>query len=431
MDWLIEVAGIIFGWLLGAGGAVLDWFLKQGLAGWGAAATGVAAILAYLQYRDKRYGLSDGEWDILKALQKYRLADWRKSDGEVVYRFNRPSDEIDVQLDEEELRRQLNEYSNAVGKPSVTFGEILLRADKMGISGLPRHFSRSVPRKLIVSTRYRKYCHSLESRGYLSLISTTRSIEKYDLTDDGERFLKGQRKNIAQRYFLGTFVDEAEIIDIDIRSWHELGYKAVAPDFYHGGHFYGVEFPPSLIYGSTIYEEDNPCGVRYLIMVTKDSVDIGKVRRLVGHDIHLKVGKPTVHLLGEHLDEKHGIIANLKYCRDSEVWIEMWFGDEVEYTLGMHGVEPSEEEVEEQLKTQQKKIEETYYRNGLLGLPQPYWKRREVEREGYERKREIWISHRYETRASRYKRRVSETPRRLWSWLWSRLQRLAKRDKAD
>ena len=57
---------------------MLHWVFGRGiqepmsvLQGVGAIATAVAAWRAYLQYRDKRYGLGDGEWDILKALHEF------------------------------------------------------------------------------------------------------------------------------------------------------------------------------------------------------------------------------------------------------------------------------------------------------------------------------------------------------------------------
>ncbi len=434
MDWLVGVAGTVLDWVFAVAGTILNWLFGRGiqepmsvLQGVGAIATAIAVWGAYLQYRDKRYGLSDGEWDILKALQQYRMAGWHLSDGEAVYRFGRSSDDIDVYLDAGEFLDHSNEYPRSCGKVDVVVGDLVLRADRMGISGLPRNFSRIIAKRILASPRYRKYCRSLENRGYLSTISKEENIERYDLTEDGERFMQKQWKNIEKRYFLGEFVDEVDIIDADVRSWHELAYHAVVPEFYHGGRFQGVEFPPSLIYGSDIYEKDNPCGIRYLIRVTKDAVDVERVKNMVGKDVHLKVESPTVHLLGEYLDDGGGIVANMKYFRVEGVWIEMWFVDQVKYTLEIHGIEPSEKEVRRKLEAQQKKIEEVYYRNGHLELPQPYRKRRDVERRGYERKREIWISRRYETRVSRYRRRVSETPGRLWR----RLKRLVNRDKAD
>ncbi len=409
MDWLIEVGGSVLGCLLAAGGAVLTWFIRQGLAGWGAAATGVAAILAYRQYRDKRYGLSDGEWDILKALQKFRFnLPLERLDG---------SDEVEVYLDANEFYAKLNEYPKSCGKQE-TYGDILLKAHKIGDAHMYPSFPDVMPSNLLVSARYRKYCRSLENREYLSLVGETKSVEKYELTNDGERFIREQWKSIAKRYFLHKFVDEVEIIAADNKFRHNLERSEVVPNF--------PRHTPSIVLGwefpSHYYQESNPCGVWFLLMTLEDEVDVEELEehRNLGYPVRLKVEKPTIHLSPRTDDH---LIADLKYFRVSDMRVEMFSRGPRVNRNRMVEMWFGEQEVE------QKKIEGTYYRNGYLELPvrDPDREKRITEKKAEFYRRWEWLRHRHENRLSRYRRRLSEAPSRLWS----RLRLLAKRDKAD
>ena len=404
MDWLFEVAGATLGSVFG-GDIRRPMSVVQAA---GAVLTGGSVFFAYRQYRDKRYGLSDGEWDILKAIQKFR--------------FNLPMekvDEVEVYLDANEFRDKLNEYPKSCGKEEI-HGHLLLKAQKVGETHAGSSSPESVPSNLLVSARYRRYCRSLENREYLCRIGGLESVEKYELTGAGERFVQKKWKSIEERYFLGAFVNEVEIMEMDIRSWHELRPGAVVPEFpgCRSEILGGVEFPDS------IYEEDNPCGVRYLLLARKDQVDVEELGRKLGHDVHLKVEKPTIHLPP---DSERIVLAGLKYFRVGEVWVEMWFGKPV-FAPG-----------ESSLETEQRRIEETYYRNGNLNLPRPYWQRvRTDEVKEHRRRRRQWLLHRHENRLSRYRRQVSEARSRLWrrvsdvpGRLWSFLRRLTKRDKSD
>ena len=404
MDRLIEVAGIIFGSVFVAMGAIWDWLFGRGiqepmsvLQGVGAIATAIAVWGAYLQYRDKRYGLSYGEWDILKALQKFR--------------FNLQMDKVDeveVYLDTDEFHARLNEYPRSCGRPEQT-GSLLLKAQKVGETHAGSSPPEAVPSNLLVSARYRRYCRSLEDREYLCRIGETKNIEKYELTGAGERFMQKKWKSIEERYFLGTFVNEVEIMEMDIRSWHKLRPGAVVPEFpgCRSEISGGVEFPDST------YEEDNPCGVRYLLLSRKDQVDVDELGKKLGHAVRLRVEKPTIHLPP---DSERILLAGLKYFRVSDIWVEMWFGNPMFVSGGSS------------LEEEQRKIEERHYRNGYLELPQPYWKRtRTDEVKEHRRRRREWLLHRHENRLDRYRRRLSEAPSRLWN----RLRRLAKRDKTD
>ena len=379
------------------------------LQGVGAIATAVAAWGAYLQYRDKRYGLSDGEWDILKALQEFGVS--------------RPSNEIEVYLDANEFEAKLNEYPESCGKGS-TYGDILLKASRVSEEHWPSSYPLVVPEGLFVSARYRKYCRGLEgNREYLSLVSRTESVEKYELNTDGERFMQKKWDHIKKRYFSGEFVNEVEIMKTHIRSWHELRTGAVVPEFLNspGLVIEGIEFPDD--------SEDNPCGVWYLLMIRKDCIDADELGldQMLGAYAPLKVKGSTIHLLS---DGESNIPAGLIYFHIGETWIEMWFG---ETGYSGHGPDNAsalaslEENRKEVLEKTPEKIKEMYYPNGSLVLPKPYWKRKMPEETEEQRKRYQWLRHRNETRLSRFRLRVSEAPSRLWS----RLQRLTKRNRAD
>ncbi len=404
MDWLVGVAGAALDWVLAVVGAILKWSFDQGLAGWGAAATGVAAILAYLQYRDKRYGLSDGEWDILKALQKYRLIN--------------PSVAV-VCLDDDSFHRVLYKYLKTAYLLARSNTDMLLHAWELGES-----HARSFPpvfgvENLIVSPVYTKYCRSLKDREYLSRISAENGVEKYDLTPDGEHFMEKKRKRIEKRDFRGNFLDGVEIVKWDTESRHRLEPGAVEPDFmgYSPSIVDGWEFPDSA------FNRDNPCGVWCMLRSYRHEADVDRISNMVGHDVRLKIKGPTVNLLP---DNEHGMDASLRYCHVGEVVVDMWFGDpqgETTY-FSPDSLPPT---IEESRKAVQKKIEETYYRNGDLNLPQSYKEREVAERRDYEYTQARQRLYRDLPLQSRCRYRVSEA----WSRLWSRLKRLAKRDEAD
>lgn len=202
MDWLSEVAGIVLGWLLGAGGAVLDWifavasailgwvlavagailgwifavvgtlldwFLKQGLVGWGAALTGCSAFLAYRRYRSEKHDLIKREWEILGLVQEK----WSHFNGEVII------EEIQVAL---QLQSARVEYAGRDFEAIHATGVV-------GAGG-----PQSFPGTLHLPMTYRRYCLSLEKRGYLASIGpSTDEHERYELTVEGERFIKKNR----------------------------------------------------------------------------------------------------------------------------------------------------------------------------------------------------------------------------------------------
>lgn len=418
MDWIVNIVKVIglfvvLLWFVGVGGWVLGWEWLSGRGGIqgimsvvgaaGAIVTGWAAFLAYLQYRDKRYALSDGEWDILKALQKFR--------------FNGPSDEVEVYLDASEFHAKLNEYPKSCGKRG-TRGDILLKAHKIGDAHMYPSFPDVMPSKLLVSARYRKYCRSLENRGYLSRIGETERVEEYELTDDGERFIQMQWTSIAKRYFLGKFVDEVEIIAADNKFRHKLDHSAVVPEIpgISPTNVFGWEFP------SSYYDEANPCGVWCLLMTLEEEVDVEELEgyRNLGYLVNLKVEKPTIHL-SPNADGY--LLANLKYFRVSDMRVEMFSSGPRKDPIRLVEMWFGDQEVE------QRGIEETYYRNGYLELPErdPDWKRRIAEEKAEFYRRMEWLQYRHMPLRSRYRRRVVEVPGRLWE----RLKRLAKRDKTD
>lgn len=243
-------------------------------------------------------------------------------------------------------------------------------------------------------------------------------------------------KSIAKRYFLGKFVNEVEIIAVDNKFRHRLDRSEVVPEFPGRSptNVFGWEFP------SHYYDEANPCGVWFLLMTLEDEVDVEELEKYRDwrYPVHLKVEKPTIHLSPRTDDY---LLADLKYFRVSDMRVEMFSREPrvdrnrmVEMWFGGQEVD-------------QRKIEETYYRNGYLELPErdPDWKRRIAEEKAEFYRRMEWLQYRHETRLARYRRRVSQAWSRLWRglcryWrrlleapgrLWSRLKRLAKRDKAD
>ncbi len=451
MDWLIEVAGAISGWLLGAGGAVLDWFIKQGLAGWGAAATGVSAVFAYRQYREKQYGLSEGEWDILKSLCQYRVGFFPWYDNWPTYMVDKLEVCLESDLRSNEYRNKLESYPpdarHAMLNMTVTTYttivqprpmnilrnspriDLLLTArieDQNSVSLAPSRRRIRINR-LLVSERYRKYCRSLENREYLSRISETKSVEKYELTGDGERFVQKQLKRIAKQEYGCGFVDEVKMIDAHNISWHELKPGAVVPEFLE--HLAevsdGVEFPE-------VRGDNNPCDIGLLISAPKDQVDVEKIKSMVGHLVYLEVRNRTVHLASSRKDRN--VLARLVYFRVREmkpvyddrgtVKIDMWFGGPAYSGVPRADIADGQRHrlSESDLEQKKKEIEEKHYPKGSLVLPKSIVG--EVMEDHYKHLQQLMFP---EKRLSRYRRRVSEARSRRWS----RLKHLAKRDKDD
>ena len=400
MDWLVGVAGAVLDWVFAVVVAILKWSFNQGLAGWGAAATGTAAVLAYLQYRDKRYGLSDGEWDILKALQQYRLIN--------------PLVEV-VCLDDDSFHRVLYKYLKTAYSLGKFSADLLLHAWEYGETHVPSNPPAFGVENLIVSPVYTKYCRSLKDREYLSRAIATNGVEKYDLTPDGERIMENKRKSIEKRDFRGDFLDGVEIVQWDTGSRHRLEPGAVEPDFLESsrGVAGGWEFPDAA------FDRDNPCGVWCLLRSYKHEVDIAKIRSMLGRDVRLKIKGPTVHLSP---DSEGGVDVILKHFHVGEWTVDMWFGDpqgDIAY-FPPDSLPPT---IEESREEAQKKIKETYYPNGDLDLPQSYKERILAERRDYEYMQAMQKA---------YRKLPLRTRCKLWaSQKWRQVKRLAKRDRAD
>ena len=417
MDWVVKVVKVVgvvvvLMWLVGVGGWALGWEWLSARGGIqaimsvvvaaGAIATGSAAFLAFLQYRDKRYGLDDEEWDILKALQNIHQG------------------EVEVYLDAQELHAKWNQHPFLPGWP-WRGGHILLKAQRTSYDDDHGCFTIR-PTNLLVDSRYRKYCRSLENRGYLHLVGKTGNIEKYDLRAEGEKFMQEQRGEIKKRYFCGQFEDESDLLAMYDGSHHEVYGEVVVLDFSgektivpQGAAIRCWEFPNSA------HKKENPCDVWCLLRVHRTLVDADSLERHCGASVRLKIRNPTVHLSP---DSEHGTIAGLKYfhVHEDRGAIDMWFGQPGDVL--MPGDVRSFEDI---VKEYQEKIRETYYRNGDLVLPQSHLKRGLPEKAKHDRMRYQWLLYRNETPLSRCRRRVSEARSRLWS----RLERLAKRNKAD
>ena len=441
MDWVVKVVKVVgvvvvLMWLVGVGGWALGWEWLSARGGIqaimsvvgaaGAIVTGWAAFLAYLQYRDKRYGLSEIEWDILKAL-------W------MAWYYDTSLYKVGVYLDDNDFKDHLNEYPKSCGReqyPEHT--PLLLKARKIGDTHSNASSPRAEPRKLLVCAEWGMHCRQLARRGYLRLIRKTKAVEEYDLTAEGPRFTAEKSKSLAKRLFMG--VDEVEIMGEDIKSWHMLSGGAITPRFLeaHIEKSGGVEFP------HPFYKEDNPCGVWYLlVIVPRGHIDIDEIGNRLGIVDRLNVKKPTTYLS----PDSQFVDAVLKYFHvedeSGQLVIEMWYG----------GIGPMLDIVggsrrKEWLRKERKKIEETYYPSGSLDFPDDYinYKSRRGDEKFEEMMRRFeWLQYRHKPLRSRYRRRVSHAWSRLWRglwrcgcrvsevWrsLWSRLKLLAKRDKAD
>ena len=237
---------------------------------------------------------------------------------------------------------------------------------------------------LLVSARYRKYCHSLEDRGYLSRSGDQKSAEKYELTIDGDRLVQRQLKRIAKREYKCNFVDEVSMMYSYYRSWHELKPGAVVPEFLEcrAESIDGVEFP------DYVHKEYNPCEVGLLISAPKDEVDVEKIKGMLGHLVYLEVKNQTVHFASSRQDRN--VLARLVHFRVRErqkyvdfdweqdkarfervTMIDMWFGG-----AGYSGF-PREDVAdfqpyplsESDLQQKKEEIEEHHYPKGLLRLP--------------------------------------------------------------
>ena len=471
MDWLVNVvkiAGVfvVLLWFIGIGGWALGWEWLSGRGGIqaimsvvvaaGAIVTGWAAFLAYLQYREKRYSLSDGEWDILKALCQYRVGFFPWRDNWPTYMIDKLEVFLDSDLQSSEYRTELECYPPRkhpnLDMTVVTYTHIyhpvyvnrlrdspridlLLTArveDQDGVSHAPSRRRIGINR-LLVSARYRKYCRSLENREYLSRVAETKSVEKYELTGDGERFVQKQLKRIAKQEYGCNFVDEVKMIDAHNISWHELKPGAVVPEFLE--HLAevsdGVEFPG-------VRGDNNPCDIGLLISAPKDQVDVEKIESMLGHLVCLEVRNRTVYLVSSRKDRN--VLARLVYFRvrevkpvydergtlifEGEVKIDMWFGGPAYSGFPRADIADSQRYrlPESDLEQKKKEIEEKHYPKGSLVLPKSIIG--EVMEDHYKHLQQLMFP---EKRLSRYRRRVLEAPGRLWR----RLKRLAKRDKAD
>ena len=412
MDWFFGVAGAILSWIFAVVGAIWDWLFERGiqepmsvLQGVGAIATAFVAWRAYRQYKDKRYGLSDGEWDLLKALCQYRVGFFPWFNNWPNYMIDKLEVYLESDLQSDTFRNVLERYPPdlrhaLLNMTVITYTtivqpnpmnrlrktpriDLLLTAREEDKDGEPLSPGKRRVRigKLLVSARYRKYCRSLENREYLSRVTTTKSVEKYELTGDGEHFVQKQLKRIAKREYRCNFVDEVKMAEAYNRSWHELEPGSVVPEFLEcrAEICDGVEFP------DYVHEEYNPCGVGLLISASKDQVDVEKIKSMLGHLVHLEVKNQTVHLASSR--GGRNALARLVYFRvrevkpvydergtlilEGDVKVDMWFGSPAYSGVPRADIADSQRYrlPESDLEQEKKEIEEHHYPKESVKLP--------------------------------------------------------------
>ena len=334
------------------------------LQGFGALLTGVSAMLAYRQYRNKHYGLSDGEWDILKALQKYRV--------------DSSSAKIEAYLHDKMFGEKLNEYRTRRA------GDIILKAElPSGGDPSERYWEDVESTALRTSPNYARYCNDLVDRGHLRKPEDNSNVKCYELTDRGERLMREKRNTIESRFFVCAFINEVEEMQDDLRSWHQLQPGTVIPTF--------LTCSPSSVIGAEFPAEpdDNPCNVRCFIAAPVRRED---VESRIGHTVHLELRRATHHLAAHGQDDM--ILARLVYVKDRRDGLcEMWFDDPSDF-----------------LEMKQKKIEDTYYPNSSnrAELPVSYMRLRSRENRELRRKRVEWLHYRHEGPMARFRRKARD-----------------------
>ncbi len=364
-----------FDWTLAAS-TVGSWVSEHGgswLAGIGTLSLAIVSVRQMGKERRERETLTDGEWDILKAIvQSYRqqpntLTVFTDEDAFLEYlRHNYPLAALNN-----------DDYFDQDSRPLAA-----LTADKYPfyVKQHSRHYSRinAVPRKdpgpqktapgpvfdadqLVIRVDYSRYVTKLSERGYLDKTSDNGSNHSvsYTISTDGEQFIKNHIRRLHQPFTkIYTFFDVAEMLEIDHNIWHPLPPNAIVPEYVDTsrGQILGVEFPG--------VGEGSVPGIDYILEVPKQAVDIEELNRhFDGDNRRVYVSSSLYHHQWIAKREQPLLSQNLLYWREDRGWIHLWFEDGVGNTWARS--RRSRDWKEE--KRQQ--IETEFYQKDVLQLP--------------------------------------------------------------